>query len=707
MLASVAKLGRSCHQRPDLHRVQAWLDHAEAHATSTDHRVVLGPTLGGGEQALFLLREALLGLLHTQFLDGREELVQRWIEQADCDRQAVHRFEDLLEVGLLCGAQLLQSLGFLGRRVGEDHLTHNREAVRGEEHVLGAAQPDSLGAQLACVGGIFAGVGVGAHGQLALADRIGPGEDRVELGRRLGSSHFERTQHDLSCRAVERDDIALLDDDVADRELVAVDLDRISTDDRRSTPTSGNDSSVADEPTASGQDSLRHHHAVDVFRAGLIANEDDGLTLLGCDDGVVSGEVDLADSGTWRSAEACGDWLALAGELGVQHRIEMLGRDPRNGLFASDLPSTTRTVLGALGHLDGHRQRGRAGALANTSLEHPQLALLDRELGVAHVGVVRFEAGEDRHQFLVVDRELVLHVVERLGVTDTRHDVLTLCIHEEVAVRQVLTSCRIASEANACRRILVAVAEHHRLNVDGGAEVVADLLAYAICDRPSTIPASEHCLDSTVELGPRILRERLSGRLLDSCLVPFAEILQNRHRKIGVVVRMGVVFGGFQRVLKRIATHPEHDPSVHRDETTVRVVRKPLVARDIREPLDALVVETQIEDGVHHAGHREFGARTNAYEQRIVRITQPTSHVTFQLGDMLRHLRIQLGRPATVHVVTASIGRHSEAWWHRQLQHSGHLGEVGTLTTQQILVGHGGLAMLVIKGIDVRHGSKV
>ena len=49
------------------------------------------------------------GLLHQQLLDRRQELVQRRVEQADGDRQAVHGVEDLEEVGLLGGPQLARA----------------------------------------------------------------------------------------------------------------------------------------------------------------------------------------------------------------------------------------------------------------------------------------------------------------------------------------------------------------------------------------------------------------------------------------------------------------------------------------------------------------------------------------------------------------------------------------------------------------------
>ena len=73
----------------------------------------------------------------------------------------------------------------------------------------------------------------------------------------------------------------------------------------------------------------------------------------------------------------------------------------------------------------------------------------------------------------------------------------------------------------------------------------------------------------------------------------------------------------------------KHNAAVHRDETTVRVVCKTLVASDFGETLHALVIQTKVEDSVHHAGHRELGTRTNAHEQRITGIAKLALHGLF------------------------------------------------------------------------------
>ena len=84
------------------------------------------------------------------------------------------------EVFLLLRAQLLERGAFLVGRVGEDHALHDREPVA-EEHVLGAAQADAFGAELARLLRVLGKVGVRAH--LEAAQLVGPTEDRRRSGR--------------------------------------------------------------------------------------------------------------------------------------------------------------------------------------------------------------------------------------------------------------------------------------------------------------------------------------------------------------------------------------------------------------------------------------------------------------------------------------------------------------------------------------------
>ena len=92
----------------------------------------------------------------------------------------------------------------------EDHLAHHGQALGGHEHVLGAAQPDALGAELARPARVLGRVGVGAHAQAPAL--VGPGRDGGEVLAELGRHERQRAQHERARRAVDRDHVALAHD---------------------------------------------------------------------------------------------------------------------------------------------------------------------------------------------------------------------------------------------------------------------------------------------------------------------------------------------------------------------------------------------------------------------------------------------------------------------------------------------------------------
>ena len=143
------------------------------------------PSIGFASRSSRIRRaHAVVGRL----LERRQELVQRRVEQADRDREAGHRLEDALEVALLHRQQPgeRRAARLLGAR--EDHLAHDRQPVLGHEHVLGAAEADALGAELAGLGGVLGRVGVGAHAHAGAPRRPTRGWSRSSRRSRGGTS---------------------------------------------------------------------------------------------------------------------------------------------------------------------------------------------------------------------------------------------------------------------------------------------------------------------------------------------------------------------------------------------------------------------------------------------------------------------------------------------------------------------------------------
>ena len=133
----------------------------------------------------------------------RQEFVERRIEQPDGHRQRRHDPEDLLEIAALGGEELEEGGAAAGFVLGQDHLADVGDALGIEEHVLGAAQADPFGAELAGGPAVERGLGVGPDPKAAVG--VGPGHQGSEIADQLGLDGGDGAEHDLAGRAVDGD----------------------------------------------------------------------------------------------------------------------------------------------------------------------------------------------------------------------------------------------------------------------------------------------------------------------------------------------------------------------------------------------------------------------------------------------------------------------------------------------------------------------
>ena len=249
----------------------------------------------------------VLGLLDDQLLVIGQELVQRRVEQAHRDRQAVHRLEDAVEVGFLLRAQLLERGVFVGVVVGEDHALHDREPVA-EEHVLGAAQADALGAELARLASRLRGgrrscapSGAGswsAQPRIVPKWPVGSGVITATSPTTISPDVPEIEMTSPSC-TVTPPATNCLRREIDHHGLGAADrgLAHAARDDRR----------VRHETAARREDALGRDHAVQVVGRRLGPHEDHVLAGLVARLGLVGGEVHLADRRARRRVQALGE----------------------------------------------------------------------------------------------------------------------------------------------------------------------------------------------------------------------------------------------------------------------------------------------------------------------------------------------------------------------------------------------------------------
>ena len=246
-------------------------------------------------------------------------------------------------------------------------------------------------------------------------------------------------------------------------------------------------------------------HAVNVVRHGLAADENDRLALPRPLDGVVGREHDLAAGRAGRRRQPLrrrpGIFSHSSGSKpGASSWLSDSGIDQQHRLFRRD-----QLLVDEIG---GDHDRRVAGALAAARLQHEQPLVLDRELEVLHVLVVLLEPRRDLAQLLVGLRQHLFELADRLRRAHAGDDVLALRVDQELAVELLLAGAGIARKADAGRRAVAGVAEHHHLHVDGRADVIGDVVDAAVFFRARVHPRAEHRVARHVQLLARILRER-------------------------------------------------------------------------------------------------------------------------------------------------------------------------------------------------------
>ena len=75
-------------------------------------------------------------------------------------------------------------------------------------------------------------------------------------------------------------------------------------------------------------------------------------------------------------------------------------------------------------------------------------------------------------------------------------------------------------------------------------------------------------------------------------------------------------------LLEAVMVDAEHDAAIHLDEAAIAVPGEARIAGALGEAFDGLVVEAEIEHGIHHAGHRHARAGAHRDQQRIRRVAE-------------------------------------------------------------------------------------
>ena len=463
--------------------------------------------------------------------------------------------------------------------------------------------------------------------------------------------------------------------------MAPVDLHGFAAGDARLAHPARDDGRVRRRAAFLREDAFGSDHPVHVVGIGLGANQDRLASLLFPQDGVLGRKNDLSGRGSRRRVEA------LAGDLNA-----LIGIDPRVKELIERLrvhhPDGATLVDQALrDEIAGDPDRGLGAALRVTRLQHEELATLDGKLEVLHVAIVALEPFGDLFELREDLRLTAREVGNLLGRSNPGDDVFALRIAEVLAEEHAFAGVRIASEGNARSRIVAHVPEDHLHHVDGRAPIVGNLVVPAVVDGALGVPGIEDGLDRGDELCVDVLR-KVFAVLAHDRLEAGNESLPGCGVELGVVahVRRGPRLP--DQLFEVVLRNAEDDVGEHHDEAPVGVPGEALVVGEPRQAFDGLVVEPEVENRVHHPGHRDARAAAHGDEQRIVDRAELLAGSFLQLGHRRVDFGLQTRRKAAARIVEAQtgFGRDREARRNGQAG-CGHLGEPGALPAEHVALG--------------------
>ena len=201
---------------------------------------------------------------------------------------------------------------------------------------------------------------------------------------------------------------------------------------------------------------------------------------------------------------------------------------------------------------------------------------------------------------------------------DAGDDIFALRVHQVLAEEDVLAGGGIAREADAGAGVFAEVAEDHGLHVDRCAQPVVDVVDAAIGLGAVVLPAAEDGVAGLHELIERILRKVLAGFLPHQLLVLGDDLLAALRAELVVELDLLALLDAVEDVLELLLGNIEDHVAEHLDEAAIGVIGKARIIAALGQRFDGLVVEAEVQDGVHHAGHGELGAGADGDEQRIL-----------------------------------------------------------------------------------------
>ena len=519
--------------------------------------------------------------------------------------------------------------------------------------MLCAAKSDALCAEMHCICCICRRIRIGAY--LKNAVLVRPVHDALEVTGNGSLYRRDISQINLTGGAIQRNIISLAYGMSAKLEelLLLVDSHITAAGDAAGSHSAGNNRCVRGHSSAHGQNALCGMHAVDVLRRGLLTNKDHAVSCSVCGDRILSIEIHTSCRCSRRCRKSLADFTCILKLLCVKTGMKQLIQGLRLDAGYRGLLIDHPLVYKIAGNLDG----SLCGSLSVSCLQEEELAVLDRELHILHILVVILQLVRNRKELLIALGKILSELRNRLRRADACHNVLALCIDQILTEDALCAGCGVSRESNAGAGGIAHVAEYHRLNVDSGSQLIGNVIHAAVGIRSRVVPGAEHCLDCFHQLHAGILRELIPLLLLIELLVLSDDILKILCCQLGIEFIAVPALLSFQDGVEKSLRLSHNDIGEHLDKSPVRVISKSRISGLLCKADNGNIVQSEVQDCIHHSGHGNRSAGTYRNQKRIVLITELLAADFFQPGQSIENLllRVLINLLAVIVVIRAGF----------------------------------------------------
>ena len=210
-------------------------------------------------------------------------------------------------------------------------------------------------------------------------------------------------------------------------------------------------------------------------------------------------------------------------------------------------------------------------------------------------------------------REFLCHLVDVHRGTNTCYYVLALCIGQELTEQTLCTGCRVTGKCNTGTTVITHVTKCHGLYINSGSPGIRDIVITTVYICTRVVPGTEYSLDCAHQLLLRIIREICADLILILSLKLISQLFQIISVKLNVLSNALLLFHLIDQSLKVLLADFHNNVGVHLNESSVAVPCPTSIARLLSDNIYNVLIQSKVQDGVHHTRHGCSCAGTNGY----------------------------------------------------------------------------------------------